>query len=145
GVVDFVGPPWPEDACNIGKLSHLDVAPVMFDSFCAPLEIHDLHTEGTAGAQAVMLRASGRGLIPAGQTLTSGRGTRRADGDCVKDKALQMSLIGTNSKPIDVTVDWAQKTCDITGELLGFTVEGTHTLSVMGTLHGTLTNQHPTT
>jgi hypothetical protein len=128
----------------------LDVAPFTFGSFapCARLEIQDLHAEGTTGAQAVMLGESGRGDIAPGQTLTSGRGTRLPDGSdpatCVAGNKLQMSFVGTNSDTIHVTVDWAQKTCDITGALLGATVEANHALSVEVTLHGTLTNQPPT-
>jgi hypothetical protein len=80
-----------------------------------------------------------------GQTLTSARGTRKDSGICVTDQELQMSFVGTNGGPVGVTVDWNQKTCSVTGELLQQNVENaSNTLSVAVNLHGTLVNQPPT-
>jgi hypothetical protein len=55
-----------------------------------------------------------------------------------------MSFVGTNGDAVDVTVDWAHKTCAVNGALLGATVENDDSLSVEVDLHGTLVNQPPT-
>ena len=144
GIVEFLGAPCLGAACAVGMTYQLDLEPFSFNGFCAGTEITDVRTVGTATSGAISLNVSGVAQIAPGQTLTSVRGTRKDTGICITDQEFQMSFVGTNVDSVDVTVDWANKTCKVNGTLLGATVENSNTLSVEVNLQGTLVNQSPT-
>src|SRR5262245_13554945 len=139
GVVDFVGAPCPGAGCAVGMSYQLFVDPLQFNGFCAGTEISDVVVNGTV-PDTLAVDASGHGQIGAQKMFTSSRGTRTDSGICITDKVLQMAFLGTNTEPVDVTVDWGQKSCALTGVLLGTKVENDNALEVAVSLHGTLVN-----
>jgi hypothetical protein len=142
GVVEFLGTPCPGASCAVGMAYQLSVDPFTFSGFCGGTTISDVHAMGSAAAEAVVLDAAGVGEVAEEQTLTSARGTR-IDSGCIGNQELQMSFVGTNVDPLGVTVNWDQKTCEVTGSLLGASVENSNVLSVEVSLYGTLVNQPP--
>ena len=148
GVVEFRGTPCPGASCAVDMTYQLDLAPFSFSGFCAGTEITDVRAVGAGASQAIVLAANGNAQIAPGQTLTSARGTRIDSGLCITDQEVQASFVGTNVDAVGVTVDWANKTCEVNGTLLGTTEEdvnqGSQALSVAVHLQGTLENQPPT-
>ena len=142
GVVEFLGASCPGTGCALGMTYQLSVDPLQFSGFCAGTEISDVVVVGTV-PERVALDTAGIGQVAPQKMFTSSRGTRTDSGICVTDQVLQMAFVGTNTDPVGVTVDWNQKTCAITGVLLGATVENKNALEVAVSLHGTLVNQPP--
>jgi hypothetical protein len=143
GQVQFLGEPCPAGRCAVGMSYKLDIDPFELGSFFGGTEFNDLVASGAAIQGAAELDEQGVGQIAAGSTLTSGRGTRRDFGVFGSEPDKQMSFEGTNDQPVEVSVDWINKTCAVNGVLLGASVEEGNSLNVAVSLHGTLVNQPP--
>jgi hypothetical protein len=143
GEVQFLGEPCPGGRCAVGMSYKLDIDPFELGNFFGGAAFNDLVASGAAIQGAAELDEQGVGQIPAGATLTSGRGTRRDFGIFGSEPDQQTSFKGTNDQPVDVSVDWTNKTCAVNGVLLGASVEDGNSLSVAVSLHGILVNQPP--
>ena len=111
GEIDFTGRPCPGGTCAVGMGYVLDAASMTFDSLFGSATFRNLAGvgENTSGNLA-QLASDGTGSFGSGATVNAGRGTRGSD---------SMALVGNNLEPIDVTVDWAGKSCTVSGTLVG--------------------------
>src|SRR5262249_38169391 len=143
GKVEFLGEPCPGGRCAVGMSYKLDIDPFELGNFFGGAEFSDLAASGSAIQGAAELDEQGVGHIAPGAPLTSGRGTRRDFGILGSEPDQQTSFKGTNDQPVDVSVDWTNKTCAVNGVLLGASVEEGNSLNVAVSLHGILINQPP--
>src|SRR5262249_34848124 len=114
-----------------------------FDGFfgLASVKFQNVRALGTSVPAGATVDASGAGAFPALSTKSSGRGTR-VDDDTISTSSTDQSYTGTNGDPVQITVDWANRSCAMSGALVGSVEDRSGTATV--SLSGTIVNQPPT-
>ncbi len=111
------------------------------------VEFQDLSAFGASLPAAATVDRFGMGSFTPNSAQTFGQG-RRSNQLCVPEVGCgevssdEAGYTGGNGAPIDVTVDWKNHTCAVSGALLG-SLEGADT-NVQVALTGTIVNEPPT-
>jgi hypothetical protein len=144
GVVNLTGSPCPGGSCKVGMSYRIDhINNFSFDSFGGfeSVEFQNLFASGTSIPEGATLDSLGNGSFPVSSTQSYGKGRRSNQAAGIEVSSDEAAYIGTNSKPVDVDVDWSNHLCRVSGALLG-QLEDADT-SVSADLGGTIVNEPP--
>jgi len=111
GTLEILGRPSPGASCIVGVSTQLAMNPITFDvRWASDPTFSNLIEAGNSSIGAGSLSALGVGMLAAESTTNVGRGRRGSK---------RQAFLGTNSSPLDLTVDWAGYACSLGGNLAG--------------------------